>query len=162
MTIAETLRTLPLFEGFGREGVEQLAARAHTRSFPSGATIVSQGDFDASMFVITSGKARVLLHAPGGTKEVAVLGKGDVAGEISLLTGVARTATVVAVGSVSAIEIDKAAFSAVVAGRKVMIEHIASIVEQRRAELDYVRHEAEQGEISGREALLTRLTRLFG
>lgn len=162
MTIAATLEKLPLFEGFGRERIEALASHAHIRSFPAGDSIVRQGDLDASMFVITAGRARVTFHAPGGSKEISVLGKDDVVGEISLLTGFARTASVTAIEPVSAIEIDKTSFTIVVGGHAELLERLASIVEQRRAELAHVKQEAEQADVNGRASILERLTRLFG
>lgn len=162
MTIAETLRKLPLLEGFSASDIDQLARGAHIRSFPPGDAVVRQGDLDTSMFVVTGGKAKVVLHAPGGSVEIASIGKGDVIGEISLLTGSARTATVTASEPLTTIEIDKPNFTAVVGGRKELLEHLASVVEQRRAELDYIKHEAEHAEIYGRESFLDRLMRIFG
>jgi CRP-like cAMP-binding protein len=162
MPIAETLQGLSLFDGFGAERIDDLASRAYLRSFPAGAALVRQGDLDASMFVITDGRARVTFHAPGGSKEIALLGKGDVVGEISVLTGSARTATVTATEAVTAIEIDKASFNAVVAGHRELLEHLASIVEQRRAELTHVKQEAEASEVYGRTSILDRLAHLFG
>ncbi|MCX5514877.1 hypothetical protein C3941_11020 [Kaistia algarum] len=162
MTIAGTLETLPLFEGFGWDGIQALANRAHVRSFPLGASIVRQGDLDASMFVITGGRAKVTFHSPGGSKEIAVLGKGDVVGEISLLTGFSRTASVTAVEPVTAIEIDKTSFTIVVGGRAELLDRLASIVEQRRAELAHVKQEAEAADMNSRTSILERLTRMFG
>lgn len=162
MTIAETLAKLPLFVGFTQADTEQLARGAHIRSFPAGDAIVRQGDLDASMFIVTGGKAKVVLHAPGGTVEIATIGRGDVIGEISLLTGSARTATVTAIEPLTTIEIDKPNFTAVVGGRKELLEHLASVVEQRRAELDYIKQEAERADIFGHASILERLMRIFG
>ena len=162
MAIADTLARLPLFEGFEPADIEALAKRAHIRSFPAGDAVVRQGDLDASMFVGTGGHARVVLHAPGGSVEIARIGAGDVIGEISLLPGSARTATVTATEPLTTIEIDKASFTAVVGGRKSLLEHLASVVEQRRAELDYIKQEAERADIFGRQSILDRLMRLFG
>lgn len=162
MTIAATLRELSFFEGFSRTDIEILANRAHIRSFPAGAALVRQGDLDSCMFVVLGGKARVTFHAPGGSREIAVVGKGDIVGEISVLTGSARTATVTAVEPLSAIEIDKPAFAEAIGGRKHLLEHIASVVEQRRAELAHVRQEAEHADTASQDSFLERLTRLFG
>jgi CRP-like cAMP-binding protein len=162
MTIAETLRKLPLFEGFEAADIAALEARALARHFPAHAPIVRQGDLDASMFVLTDGKARVTFHAPVGAIEIAILGKGDVVGEISLLTGFSRTASVTAISPVTAIEIDKPSFTAVVGGRTALLEHLALIVEQRRAELAHVKQEAEEADVASHASILERLTRLFG
>lgn len=162
MTIAETLSRQPLFAGFTPADIEALAMKAHIHSYPAGEAVVRQGDLDASMFVVTSGRAKVVLSAPGGSLEIATIGKDDVIGEISLLTGSARTATVTATEPLTTIEIDKNAFTSVVGGRKELLEHLASVVEQRRAELSYIKQEAERADIFGRESILDRLLRIFG
>ncbi|MBB5751337.1 cyclic nucleotide-binding domain-containing protein [Prosthecomicrobium pneumaticum] len=164
MDIFRALRALPLFEAFDEAELTTLAGLAKVRNFPSGAVLMSQGDFGTSMFVVTAGKARVTLHAPGGPKEIALLGPGEMAGEISLLTGATRTATVTAVGRLEAIEIDKATFGTIVAMRKPILERIAAVIEQRRAELGRVRQDAQAWRTGGfgYQELVAKMTQHYG
>lgn len=85
-------------EGVGEDDRCTLAEAMDRRSVACGEAIVSQGDSGASMFVLAEGFAEVLVVAEGGTTPVRVgeIGPGDCFGEISLLTGENRAATVCA------------------------------------------------------------------
>lgn len=163
MTTVDVLARLPILATFDRAELEALAARTTPRTFASGTALMRQGDFGASMFIITSGKARVTLHAPGGPKEIATLAAGDLAGEISLLTGAARTATVTASGKVEAVEIDKQGFAELLADRRPLVERIVAIIEQRRAELGQVKREAQAWRDGGLsyDELVAKMTQFY-
>ncbi len=81
--------------------------------FPRGTNLMQQGDPGASMFIILEGAARVsVLGANNDPREVAVLATGDVVGEMSLMTGSNRNATVTALTRVRVLEITKGAIAA--------------------------------------------------
>ena len=82
--------------GCSANGRHALTASASSRLFGDGETIVAQADPGESAYVIAEGRARVSLDR--GDTEVAVLSAGQYFGEMSLLTGEARTATVRARG----------------------------------------------------------------
>jgi cAMP-dependent protein kinase regulator len=85
----------PLFKGLSEEESRQLVSKLQLRHFPKDAVVVREGDPGDSMFVVVHGDVRVLTHTPKG-KEVflANLGEGEFFGEIALLTGKPRTATI--------------------------------------------------------------------
>ena len=60
---------------------------------PKGTILFRQGDPSDSMFVLASGRIRLTLGTGAEVREIGTLGPGDFFGEISLLTGAARTAT---------------------------------------------------------------------
>jgi CRP/FNR family cyclic AMP-dependent transcriptional regulator len=64
---------------------------------PKGTIIFHQGDAGHEMFVVAEGRVRLALDAEGSQKEILVCTKGDFFGELSLLTGAARTATAEAI-----------------------------------------------------------------
>src|SRR5262245_18021285 len=68
--------------------VQRLEVRA-----PRGTVIFRQGDPGDSMFVIERGRIRIVFSFEGPPAEVTILGPGDFFGELSLLSGAARTAT---------------------------------------------------------------------
>ena len=72
-----------------------MATSAHRDELhvPAGTVIFRQGDPGEEMFVISEGRVRLTLGGHGHEKEIAVLGPGDFFGELSLLSGMARTAT---------------------------------------------------------------------
>jgi CRP-like cAMP-binding protein len=75
------------------------------------------------------------VHERGGDQRVATLGPGDIVGEMSLLTGSRRSATVTALGKVRAIEIDKAALEPAFAASRKLFDRFAAMAEQRNGEL---------------------------
>ena len=96
--LADTFRTIPLFSGLSREDIAKVLGKLEEKSFPPGATIMSQGDKGDSFYFIQSGAVQVVLESPGATKEsIAVLGPQDWFGEMALLSGEPRSATIITV-----------------------------------------------------------------
>ena len=88
----DLLRRIPLFTGFGRRDLERLSQLADEVEVPAERRLMAQGDQGAEMFVIASGRVRVERDG----QRINSLGPGDFFGEIALLDGGARTATVTA------------------------------------------------------------------
>ena len=86
------LKTVPLFAGLDDRELEQIADTMQERRFDAGATVVQEGAAGVGFFVVEEGQASVEV----GGQERRTLGPGDYFGEIALLTGSARTATIVA------------------------------------------------------------------
>ncbi|MGZ4136571.1 MAG: cyclic nucleotide-binding domain-containing protein [Actinomycetota bacterium] len=90
---SELLAQVPLFSHLSRRHLKRLADSTTEQRFMEGAAIVREGEEGDSFFVIVEGQATV---RNAGGKPVNQLVPGDFFGEISLLDGGARTATVVA------------------------------------------------------------------
>lgn len=118
----------------------ELASTAFERLYGDGQTIVRQGDPGSSMFVICEGRARVTID-PGG-QEVARIEPGGYFGEMSLLTGEPRSATVSALGDCLVLEITAEVFRRVLMSHPAVVEQIGLAVEARRAGLERTRLEA--------------------
>lgn len=73
-------------------------------------TIIRQGDLGNSMYVIQEGEVEILKVHDGKTVRLAVLGSGDIFGELSLFGNDRRTATVRALGDVRVITVDRKIF----------------------------------------------------
>jgi CRP-like cAMP-binding protein len=114
---------------------DALQAASHRVTFHRGAVLMRQGDVGESMFTIISGRVSVSVHERGGDQEVAELGSDDVVGEMSLLTGERRAATVTARSAVVALETPKAALAPILAKAPHLAHHFAEMVEQRHAQL---------------------------
>ena len=124
--------------------IDALHAASHRVVFRRGATLMRQGEPGQSMFTIVSGKVAISVHEPGGERKVAELGPDDYVGEMSLLTGEPRTATVTARGKVVALETPKAALQPILAKAPHLCHQFATMVRDRQAELaqlheDYAR-----------------------
>ena len=75
--------------------------------YKQGDAIIRQGDAGKCMYVIQEGEVEVIRSYDGGDVRLAVLGQGDIFGEISLLGNERRSASVLAVGEVRVITVDK-------------------------------------------------------
>ena len=78
--------------------------------YKQGDTIIRQGDAGKCMYVIQEGEVEVVRSYDHGDVRLAVLGQGDIFGEISLLGNERRSASVFAIGEVRVITVDKRVF----------------------------------------------------
>ncbi len=95
----ETLKLLasvPLFEGLSKKELTTILRASKEVLFPSGRTIVTEGETGAAFHLILEGKAKVIV----GGRRTATLGPGDYFGEMSLIDHGLRSATVEASGEV--------------------------------------------------------------
>ena len=92
---------MPLFTGFSRRHLEQLAREADELDFEPGQHIVQEGARGETLFVMLAGEAKVVR----GGRAVARLYPGDVFGELSAIDGGPRTASVTAVTRVVALRL---------------------------------------------------------
>jgi CRP-like cAMP-binding protein len=88
----ETLRRVPLFEELDSAELQTIAASMHEANVRAGATVTAEGGPGDGFFVIASGEAEVTVDG----RPRATLAAGDHFGEIALLVGSSRTATVTA------------------------------------------------------------------
>lgn len=94
------------FAEFPQEALEQLLSSTTVRSFAAAQVIVREGDPGTSLFLIEDGDVEVRTTDPTGrTLVLATLGPGEFFGEVAVLTGRPRTATIVATSAVTVIEI---------------------------------------------------------
>src|SRR5690625_4691028 len=132
------LAQIPLFAALTEEEKEQAAERLKTAFFVQGSTLIVQGAAGESMFFIVQGEAEVWVASHGRKQQVAVLKAGDIFGEMSLMTGDPRRATVIARSDLVCYELDKDGFAAIIQERPELAENIASLLSTRAQELDSV------------------------
>jgi CRP/FNR family cyclic AMP-dependent transcriptional regulator len=87
-----TLATLPLFGALSQEELDRVAGVCEELEIAEGTTLVREGDFGHAVFAITSGTAQVVHEGA----VVNTLGPGDWFGEIAVMSGGRRSASVVA------------------------------------------------------------------
>jgi len=93
--LADTITNIPLFSGLSREDIAKILGKLEEVNLDGGTTIFSQGDRGDSFYLIESGAVQVILESAAGRQEaVGVLGPQDWFGEMALLSGEPRTATV--------------------------------------------------------------------
>ncbi len=98
----------PLFEVLNPEEREALIREMELESHEEGGVIIAEGEPGSAMYVIVSGEVKVYTRsAGGGSIYLAKLGEGDFFGEVSLLTGKPRTATITASQPTDLLRLDK-------------------------------------------------------
>jgi small-conductance mechanosensitive channel/CRP-like cAMP-binding protein len=130
---AGQLAGVDLFATLSSEGRLSLSRSASDNLFAANEAIVRQGDHGSSMFVVLKGAVRVVLEPSG--QEVASIAAGGFFGEMSMLTGEPRSATVRAVSDVQALEIAADDMRRLAQATPGLIEHISQVVAARRVGL---------------------------
>jgi hypothetical protein len=110
-----------------------LGGASRDRLYGAGQTVVQQGETGDSMFVVGRGSARVTI-SPGAT-EVATVSPGGYFGEMSLLTGQPRTATVSAITDCVLLEISADDFRRIALAQPAVLEQVTAVVAERQASL---------------------------
>ncbi len=108
----ELLRRVPMFSELKTEDLTQLTMGIQKRRFKRGDTIIQQGEASGQLFMLLTGKARVL-SCDGRGREViiATVEVGDCVGEMGLIDGEPASATVRAEGACDALVLSRAAFT---------------------------------------------------
>ena len=97
----------PLFEVLSEEERAALVTEMEGETHDEGSVIITEGDPGTSMYLIASGQVKVYTRGTGGTVYLANLGEGDFFGEVSVLTGKPRTATITASQRTELLRLDK-------------------------------------------------------
>ncbi len=134
----KTLKRVELFAPMTDDELRKLAERLRYAPFAKGNVIARQGTpAQHWLFIIISGEAEVYLEGAGGEKRsLNVLSNGAFFGEMSLMTGSPRVATVVARTDVECYRLDKEAFEEILLARPGIAEEISHILVTRRMQLD--------------------------
>jgi CRP/FNR family cyclic AMP-dependent transcriptional regulator len=106
----EVLRNIPLFAKVTPAKLKLLAFTSERLEYPTGEMLFRQGDPGDAAYVILEGEAEIVVDTDHGPVKVATLGKNDIVGEIAILCGVPRTATVVAHGDLEILRVSKEGF----------------------------------------------------
>ncbi len=165
--IFNQLRPLQLFAPFDDAQIEQLAANSDLQRYQAGETLVQQGEVGDSLFVVKSGTARVDIHSGKNyITTVATRVPGDYFGEMSLLTGERRSASVIAETEMEVIIVDKEAIAEVLSTDLNNLEELTRNVQQRLSEIHEHLTAAEQASVdevrNEDTGLFQRIARFLG
>jgi small-conductance mechanosensitive channel/CRP-like cAMP-binding protein len=123
---------------------EEILQSAKCVTFGGGENIITQGDVAGPMYILMSGGADVLVDSSGLSTCVAHIRCGDCIGEVSVLTGDPRSATVRATTDCQAVEVSKATLAPVAASSPEFLEALSDLLAQRR-----LQNEGKVAEASG-------------
>ena len=137
----------------------QIAVSSPMATYGSGETIVRQGDEGQSMFLVMSGAVSVVVEP--GRREVARIERGGYFGEMSLLTGDPRSATVLAIGDVVVVEIGVDLFRRLGTLHPEAIEKMATAAMLRRVDLENVKSVSARTATVEATTLITRMKKFL-
>ena len=139
MGTREILGATPFFaEVLDDTGLDLLSSNVNCITFERGETIFREGDTGSNMYVIARGSVTVSIKLPEGEHITATINAGDLVGEMSLLTGTRRAATVTTATSVELIEIGEVAIRLLLGTKPDLIDRFALILQKRRMELEWI------------------------
>lgn len=102
----EILQKSPLFQGMSDYQMRKTILISELKEFEEGDLLVEQGTFGRSMFVLLTGQVEVARRTEGRAQRIAVLGAGQVFGEVGYINEIERTADVRALTRVEALRFD--------------------------------------------------------
>ena len=120
-----------LFSGMPEEEVLHILQDLPLKSFSGKEKVVEEGDSGDSMYIIKSGKAKVIAHLFGKEIELAMLEAGDIFGEVAFLTGRPRTASVIAEGPLEVYEISRLELEGIIDKNPSLLQKLEDFYESR-------------------------------
>ena len=150
------------------EELETVAQQAAVRVYLPGEAVVRQGDAGAEFFIILEGTADVRRGEGGKVATVATLHPMQFFGEMSLLTGEPRSATIVAQTKLEVVVVTKAVLERPIMGNPLLAERIGTVLAERKSGLAAVQENLEHRDESTevvehwRTSLGSRIRRFFG
>jgi small-conductance mechanosensitive channel/CRP-like cAMP-binding protein len=162
---ADTLARVPLFAGLQRDLVERLADGVRSHHYDHREVLVREGDLGDSLFVLDHGRVSVTKASAGpgsSAVEIAQLGAGDFFGEMSLLTGAPRSATVTAEGGCEVLVVEREDLAPLLQGDPELVAMLGKALAERSAEASAkLEDRRAQGHAAETQASLLRRIRDF-
>ena len=162
----EMLRGVDLLASLSESEITELAQRLEYAPFARNDTITRQGNPAHWLYIVAFGEAEVLFQPEGGApRSIGTVRAGQFFGEMALLTGDTRAATVVAKTEVECYRLDRTSFQTLLLARPGIAEEISRVVGSRRSDLEQAREAFAGPARPGAEAsadLLGRIRRFFG
>ncbi len=158
----ETLGRIPIFSPLSDDELERLAVASKERVFAPGEAIVRRGQEGNSMFVIRRGTVDVQVLQGDEVHTINTLRESDYFGEMSLLTGELRTATVVATSETEVIQINKSGLKPIFEANPELVQSVSNMIEERRALLSEIATTDEEQKKKKDRTVIGSIRKFFG
>lgn len=161
------LSSVDLFRSLTNEERQMLAERLHFAPFTKGEVITRQGADAHWLYILTRGSAEVVLMEESFQRDVARLDAGQFFGEMSLMTGAPRSASVISLEDTTCYRLDRDAFCDVVRQRPEIAEQVSRVMAERIVGLEAARENLsdevrEHRMRAAQKDLVTRIRLFFG
>lgn len=134
---ADTIRSILIFSELSREDIAKVLGKMEEITFSAGTTIVKQGDQGDAFYLIQSGTVQVIVDSGGGNSEVvAVFGPKDGFGEMALLSGEQRSATIVSVKETTLWRLKREDFDELIEKHPTVLRQFCATLSKRLTHLD--------------------------
>jgi CRP/FNR family transcriptional regulator, cyclic AMP receptor protein len=126
------LSEVSLFRGLHSEQLSKLAARLHQKTFPSGANVITAEEKEDSVYVILEGTAKIYItHTDGQEVILAILGPGEVVGEMSAADSLGRSASVLTLEDSTLLWMDRLTFLSNMEEMPAIARNLVGILSRR-------------------------------
>jgi small-conductance mechanosensitive channel len=159
---AERLSRVSIFAPLSDDELEQLAGASKGRIYAPGEAIVRKGQEGTSMFVILHGSVKVQIPESTYQKTVGKLVEDDFFGEMSLLTGEPRSASVIAEEETEVLRIEKEAMKPIFENNPGLVQMICELIEERREALADEAQIVMEESLGGKKGVLRSIRKFFG
>jgi small-conductance mechanosensitive channel/CRP-like cAMP-binding protein len=166
--LERALRGIDLFRPLSDEELRTAAARFRQLHYAAGERLIGEGDAGDSFFVIDSGEVEISKVLNGKRRPLARLMEGQFFGEMALLTGEPRSATVAAVTDVDVFTLDKTGFHDILVANPAIAVDISTILSERQEALTQAaddvtaRYQTVASRVELKERILDRIRSYFG
>jgi small-conductance mechanosensitive channel len=167
--IVASIKDIDILEPFSQEELFELAKKARHQIYGRGEYLVKQGEEGCTFFIIKSGLVEVFIQADNTEKSIGTFGEDYYFGEMALLTGECRKATVIAREDTEAIIIDKENFGTLLKNNPEVAETLSEILQKRTQEIQKIKSNFQKSENipekdvkKDSKKLLNRIQNFFG
>lgn len=162
--VERALERVPLFAPLSHELLHEVAMHTQRRLYAPGELVIQQGDYDEELFVVEKGELAVLIDLHAGMKQVATVKEGQFFGEMSLMTGEVRSATVRAEGEVTLLVVSKETLQPILEASPELAQEISEVLAEREKQTQRSTTPGEGGQekmVERRSELLSRIRDFF-
>ncbi len=169
--LADSLLRVYLFASLDEDERLLIAEQLNEMHYAQKELIIREGERDDSLFIIGRGEVEVFITSTRGNRKIlSRLVGGDFFGEMALLTGEKRTASVQAITDVRVYQLDKSSFREVLERKPDILEEISNVLSRRKDELSDLMSQTSSGEhpqtmlnvADAKNRILSRIRDYFG
>jgi len=161
-TRVERLNRVPIFAPLSEDEVEKLAKASKSRIYAPGESIVRMGQEGNSMFIIIRGSVSVQIPEATGSRIVNELAENDFFGEMSLLTGQPRSASVIASEETEVLQISKNSMKGIFESNPSLVQSISDVMGERKEVLEATEATAKAASKTSKPGVVSAIKKFFG